>query len=89
MIETVKEYQDILNRLRGLKAENKMNAYNVNYGTKVIVTDENVKTPPSSIPINKGDKITIHRLDGMYCNGIDENGNRIYIAGWTEVEPCI
>ena len=66
-----------------------MEAYNVKYGTKVTVTDENVKTPPSSIQINKGDEITIHRLDGMYCNGIDKDGNRIYIAGWTEVEPCI
>lgn len=66
-----------------------MEAYNVKYGTKVIVTDDEVKTPPSSIPINNGDVITIHRLDGMYCNGIDKDGNRIYIAGWTEVEPCI
>ena len=66
-----------------------MKVYNVKYGTKVVVTDENVNTPPSSIQINKGDEITIHRLDGMYCNGIDKNGNRIYIAGWTEVEPCI
>jgi len=66
-----------------------MEAYEVKYGTKVIIIDDEVKTPPSSIPINKGDKITIHRLDGMYCNGIDKDGNRIYIAGWTEVEPCI
>lgn len=66
-----------------------MEAYNVKYGTKVIVTDDEVKTPPSSIPINNGDVITIHKLDGMYCNGIDKDGNRIYIAGWTEVEPCI
>ena len=66
-----------------------MEAYNVKYGTKVIVTDENVKTPPDSIPVNKGDEITIHKVDGMYCNGTDESGNRIYIAGWTEVEPCI
>lgn len=66
-----------------------MEAHNVKYGTKVIVTDENVKTPPSSIPINKGDEITIHRLDGMYCNGIDKDDNRIYIAAWTQVEPCI
>lgn len=64
-----------------------MEAYNVKYGTKVIVTDENVKTPPSSIPINKGDEITIYRPDGMYCNGIDKDGNTIYIAAWTEVEP--
>jgi len=66
-----------------------MEAHNVKYGTKVIVTNNEVKTPPSSIPINKGDEITIYRLDGMYYNGIDKDGNRIYIAGWTEVEPCI
>tara|TARA_R110000822_G_scaffold12928_2_gene46448 strand:- start:952 stop:1173 length:222 start_codon:yes stop_codon:yes gene_type:complete len=66
-----------------------MEARNVKYGTKVIVTDDEVKTPPSSIAINKGDKITIHSLDGMYCNAIDKNGNRIYIAGWTKVEPYL
>lgn len=66
-----------------------MEAYKVKYGTRVVVIDENVKAPPSSIPIKKGDEITIHRLDGMYCNGIDKDGNRIYIAAWTEVEPCI
>lgn len=66
-----------------------MEAHNVKYGTKVIVTDDEVKIPPSSIPVNKGDEITIYRLDGMYCNGIDKDGNRIYIAAWTEVEPCI
>ena len=66
-----------------------MKAYNVKYGTKVIVTDEDAKTPPSSIPVNKGDEITIYKLDGMYCNGINKDGDRIYIAAWTEVEPCI
>ena len=66
-----------------------MEAHEVKYGTKVIITDDEVKTPPSSTPIYKGDKITIYRLDGMYCSGVDENGNRIYIAGWTEVELCI
>tara|TARA_R110000803_G_scaffold161502_2_gene225191 strand:+ start:802 stop:1002 length:201 start_codon:yes stop_codon:yes gene_type:complete len=65
-----------------------MEAYNVKYGTKVIVTDEDVKIPPSSIPINKGDVITILGLDGMYCNGLDKKGNRIYFAAWTEIEPC-
>lgn len=66
-----------------------MKAYNVKYGTKVRVTDENLSNPPDSISVNKGDEITIHRLDGMYCNGIDQDGNRIYIAAWTEVEPCV
>jgi len=63
-----------------------MEAHKVKYGTKVKVIDENVKTPPSSIPVKKGDVVTIFRLDGMYCNGKDSKGNRIYIAGWTEVE---
>ena len=63
-----------------------MEVYKVKYGTKVKVIDENVKIPPSSMPVKKGDVITIFRLDGMYCNGKDSKGNRIYIAGWTEVE---
>jgi len=63
-----------------------MEAHNVKYGTKVRVIDENVKTPPSSKPVEKGDVITIFRLDGMYCNGKDSKGNIIYIAGWTRVE---
>jgi hypothetical protein len=66
-----------------------MKAHDVKYGTKVIVIDDEVTTPPSSIPVHKGDEITIHKLDGMYCNGKDKDGNRIYIAAWTKVEPCI
>jgi D-alanyl-D-alanine carboxypeptidase len=65
-----------------------MKAYNIKCGTKVIVTDENVKTPPSSIPVNKGDEIIIDKIDGMYVNGINKDGDRIYFAAWTEVEPC-
>jgi len=63
-----------------------MEAYKVKYGTKVKVVDDDIQTPPSSIPIKKGDIITINKLDGMYCNGYDSQGNRIYIAAWTEVE---
>lgn len=64
-----------------------MEAYNVKEGTKVKIVDDNVKTPLASIPVNKGDKIVIGRLDGMYCNGTNSEGNRVYIAAWTEVEP--
>ena len=63
-----------------------MEAYKVKYKTKVKVVDDNIKTPPSSMPVKKGDIITIIRLDGMYCNAIDSKGNRVYIAVWTEVE---
>ena len=65
-----------------------MKAYNVKYGTKVIVTDNEITTPPLSIPISKGDEITIHNVDGMYCNGVNKDGNNIYIAAWTEVDTC-
>ncbi len=64
-----------------------MKAYEVKPGTKVKVVDKYVITPPASIPVNKGDVITILKLDGiMYCNAINENGDRIYIGGGTEVE---
>ena len=63
-----------------------MEVHNVKYGTKVKVIDENIRVPPASIQVNTGDVITIHRLDGMYCNGYDKDGNRVYIAAWTEVE---
>lgn len=66
-----------------------MQAHSVKYGTKVIVTDENVKQPPGAIHVSKGDIITIYKLDGMYCNGSDKDGNRIYVTAWTEVDPCI
>jgi len=64
-----------------------MKAYEVRYGTKVIVTDKDVKVPPDAPLVNKGDEVIIHKLDGMYCNGVNENGDRIYIAAWTEVKP--
>lgn len=64
-----------------------MKAYEVKYGTKVVITSKDVETPPSSIPITKGDVVKILRLDGMYCNGTDKDGNRIYISAMTEVEP--
>ena len=64
-----------------------MEAFNVAFGTKVIVTDENVRIPPSSISVSKGDEITIHKTDGMYCKAVDKDGNIVYIAAWTEVKP--
>ena len=65
-----------------------MEAYNVKRGTKVLITDdEMVKIPPSSLPVNKGDVVTIESLDGMYCNCINEKGKIVYIAAWTQVQP--
>lgn len=66
-----------------------MVALDVRYGTKVVVTEEDVKTPLDAIPVNTGDEITIHNLDGLYCNGVDKDGDRIYISVFTQVEPCM
>lgn len=63
-----------------------MEVYEVNYNTKVKIIDENVKIPPGAKIVKKDDIVTIFKLDGMYCNGIDETGERIYIGGWTKVE---
>jgi hypothetical protein len=63
-----------------------MEAYKVKYGTKVRVVDENVHIPVASAAVNSDDVITILNLDGMYCNARDKDGNRIYIAAWTNVE---
>jgi hypothetical protein len=64
-----------------------MEVYEVKRGTKVIVIDDDIKMAIGSPPVNKGDEITIYRLDGMYCNGINKDGERIYISAFTEVKP--
>lgn len=63
-----------------------MQAYNIKHGTKVKIVDEDILVPPSARQINKGDIVTIFKVDRMYCNGEDEDGYPIYIAAWTEVE---
>ena len=63
-----------------------MVAHEVKGGTKVTVTDERVYIPVGTTPVKNGDIITINKVDGMYCNGTDKDGNSIYISAWTEVE---
>lgn len=63
-----------------------MEAYEIKRNTKVIVLSDEVRTPPSSLPISKGDVITILNMDGMYCNCLDKDNNRVYISALTEVE---
>jgi len=65
-----------------------MEAHSVKYGTKVVVTDDYVVIKPGELRVYKGDEIVMGRLDGMYCNGKNSDGERIYIAAWTEVEPA-
>jgi hypothetical protein len=63
-----------------------MEAYEIKRNTKVRVLSDEVRTPPSSLPISKGDVITILNMDGMYCNCLDKDNNRVYISALTEVE---
>jgi len=57
-----------------------MKAYEIKRNTKVRVLT-------SSPKVTKNDIITIIGVDGMYCNCLDKNNNRIYIASWTKVQP--
>ena len=63
-----------------------MKAYEVSYGTKVKVVDDTVLVPIGATPVAKDEIITIYRLDGMYCNGSNSEGERVYINASTEVE---
>ena len=64
-----------------------MKAFQVKQGTKVIIIDNDaIETPPSSIQVNKGDEITVQKVDGMYCRCLNKEGNLIYIAAWTKVK---
>tara|TARA_R110002012_G_scaffold59679_7_gene156330 strand:- start:2693 stop:2887 length:195 start_codon:yes stop_codon:yes gene_type:complete len=52
----------------------------------VRVIDNSISTPPASLPVSKGDIITLSGPDGMYCSGYNADGERIYIGVTTNVE---
>lgn len=61
--------------------------YDLNYGAKVIIEEEEVMIAPGSLPLKKGDKIKILEIDGMYANARKLDTNEYcYPAAWTEVE---
>jgi len=66
-----------------------MKAYQLVKGTKVIVKENVVVCPPASIPVYQDEILTLGTLDGMYCNAINEKGDRVYIHGFTEVHEII
>lgn len=63
-----------------------MQVHEIPYGTKVKITDASVSIPPGAPLLSSGEVITIFKLDGMYCNGENESGDRIYVAAWTNVD---
>jgi len=63
-----------------------MKAMNVDRNTKVVITDTGqIRIPPSALPLVTGDVITILNHDGMYVNAVNEDGDRVYLAAWTDV----
>lgn len=54
-------------------------------GDKVMLLEDAMR-PPDALDVLTGKIVTVGRLDGMYVNATDEDGNRVYIAAWTRVK---
>ena len=59
--------------------------YDVPKHSKIKVVVEG-KVPPEAAPINEGEELTFHHLDGMYSYCTRDNGEVVHLAAWTEVE---
>jgi len=46
----------------------------------------NIQIAPGSPPIHKGDILQFNNCDGIYSYCINEDNERVHLAGWTEVE---
>lgn len=64
-----------------------MKAYEVKYGGKVTVVDEDVITPPASTEVKQGETLKLLSLDGAFRTAINNNGDKVYISALTEVKP--
>ena len=57
----------------------------VSRNSKIIVKDK-IITPPASLPIEEGDILQFHRIDGMYSYCKNENGDVVHLLASAEVE---
>ena len=62
-----------------------MKLYDVPRNSKIIVKDK-IKTPPASLPIEEGDILQFHHIDGMYSYCENENGDVVHLLASAEVE---
>ena len=62
-----------------------MKAYEAKKGSTVRVIDDNVRNRHGTPIVKKGDIIVLGHLDGMYCNGTNEDGQGVCIAAWTRI----
>ena len=64
-----------------------MKLYKVPEGSKIRVT-EDTPGPPGEPIYKKGTELKFGHIDGMYSVCFDDNGNRVYLPGYSEV-VCI
>ena len=65
---------------------NKMKLYEVPRKSKIRIIDEDVMTPPASIPQKQNDVLNFSHSDGMYSYCTDKDGNIVHISGKTKVK---
>jgi len=53
---------------------------------KIIRPKHYLGTPPASFNIKEDEVLTYTFKDGMYACCTDKEGNKLQVAGWTEVE---
>jgi hypothetical protein len=62
-----------------------MKLYDCKKGQKFILSDDDVRIPPSANLPDFSKKYILLNIDGMYGNCKDLDGNDYYFAAWTEV----
>lgn len=59
--------------------------YEVPKGTRISVC-EAPRVPPCSAPVEEGDELNFHHIDGMYSYCTTDTGKIVHIAAWTLVK---
>jgi hypothetical protein len=58
---------------------------NVPNGSRVRIVEE-ATTPPDCPNLPAGTEFKFSRIDGMYSTCFTDDGERVHLAAWTEVE---
>jgi hypothetical protein len=62
-----------------------MELHKVPKGSKIRVIGD-IKTPPSSHPIEVDDVLEFSHIDGMYSLCLNSEGEAVHLVAWAEVE---
>ena len=62
-----------------------MELFNVPNNSKIIVQSD-IKTPPASPQIKKGDILQFHHIDGMYSYCKNNDGEVVHLVAWADVD---